>query len=623
MIGYEKLFGGRLYIGKNVKIEGGDDACGWAVGLACGQADGAVSVTFHLEMPQSVKMRILQEFGKVYREDPEGYAVIADENGINIYSFTSGGLLQGAYTLVRQSQKGTLPMGMWYSYPRCPFRGIKVFLPSRENMTFFKELIRFCSFYGCNHVMIETGGAMEYKRHPEINQGWEEYCGQFDEYQGKTIDVQNASGWKKNSIHYENGGGSWLTQEEVRELVDYCNWLHLEVIPEVPSLSHSDYLLTRHPEFAERKEDPLPDTYCPSNQAVYDLLFDVLEETLAVFRPQVVNIGHDEWYSIGLCQRCREEKAADLYAKDINRIYEFLRERGIKTMLWGDKLLNAVSYKGVHYGGSHIAYTTADGRKYCVPATYEAIENIPSDIVILNWYWRLCREYDKTFLDRGFPVLYGNFRPLQIFDIHERMDGKIDGWCISNWSSLDPAHIQRNGIYIAIAYAASLFWMPTLDETEFEKNFFKVAENIFRYHYTVERPGSYASVVHTTGQPRPHKEFVDGYLMDYKKDLLGEYTVQYRDGSKKVFPVWFGLNIGWNDALIGRKLAYDSDMYELTPYFYEPSYTCNYIRDGNKLYYRWMIPLEEGKEVENISLTAGVDQITVKEICYGNTVFTG
>ena len=57
------------------------------------------------------------------------------------------------------------------------------------------------------------------------------------------------------SIHSENGGGYYLSQDEVRGLVDFCNERGIEVIPEVPSLSHSDYLLTRHKDLGERQED--------------------------------------------------------------------------------------------------------------------------------------------------------------------------------------------------------------------------------------------------------------------------------------------------------------------------------------------------------------------------------
>ena len=92
-----------------------------------------------------------------------------------------------------------------------------------------------------NTLMIEVGGAMEYKRHPEINQAWVKYCREIGEYSGKADSIQTWTyDWKKNSIHVENGDGGYLTQEEVRDIVEYCRRSCVDIIPEVPSLSHSD-----------------------------------------------------------------------------------------------------------------------------------------------------------------------------------------------------------------------------------------------------------------------------------------------------------------------------------------------------------------------------------------------
>ncbi len=604
---------GSIKTSPSAKITGGNEVCRDTV-------KGLCDTVFHKEMPAEAINEVNRRFGNVYSENPEGYAVIISDRA-DVYSLSDIGLLFGAYALLRRNKSGEIKKGAVYSYPRIAIRGVKVFLPSRENIPFFKEFVKFASFYGCNSIMIETGGALEYKKHPEINEGWEEYCRIFNEYQGKTIDVQKSFGWMKNSIHFENGGGSWLTQEEVSKLVDFCRKYYMDVVPEIPTLSHSDYLLTRHPELAERAEDPLPNTYCPSNPETYKLIFDIFDETIEVFRPITVNIGHDEYYDICLCEKCRKKDAADIYADDVNKIYKYFKDRGIGVAMWGDKLLNVITKAGYHYGGSQIEYDTADGRHYTVPATYKSIEKIPKDITIVNWYWRIDRKLDKVYFENGLEnVLYGNFKPMQIYDCRERMDGKISGYYISNWSSLDPAHIQRNGIFAGIAYAAAMFWKPDFCENEFESNFINMSNDIFCYNYNIANPGNYACVVHTTSETRPHKEFVDGYLMDYDGDYLGEYTVYYTDGTTDTQKLWFGLNIGNCDVKIGTKPWYDSDCYELLPYFYEPGFTCAYVPADEKMYYRYMLKVDGSKQVKDIKLTDG--NVEVREIKYDNRDFT-
>ena len=233
---------------------------------------------------------------------------------------------------------------------------MKVFTPSRENIPFFKKFINLLVFYGFNTIMIEVGGAMEYKSHPEINAGWVSYCKEMAEYSGKTTVIQDQTyPWYKNAIHMENGGGEYLSWEEMRQLVDYCKERQMDVIPEVPSLGHCDYLMMGNPDIAERTEDPYPDTYCPSNPRSYEILFDVMDEILEIFKPKRVNIGHDEYYSIAVCEKCRLKSGAEIFAGDVNKIAAYLKERNVKTVIWGDKLLrNAVVPDAGPFGGAEI-----------------------------------------------------------------------------------------------------------------------------------------------------------------------------------------------------------------------------------------------------------------------------
>lgn len=170
------------------------------------------------------------------------------------------------------------------------------------------------------------------------------------------------SPWHKNAIHMENGDGEFLSQADVKELVLYCKERFFEVIPEVPSLGHCDYLMLGHPEIAEIPEDPYPDTYRPSNPASYELLFDVLDEIVNVFKPGVINIGHDEYYSIAMCEHCGGKSGADIFAQDIIKIYDYLKKKNVRTMIWGDKLLKMRSYLMGLCGAEIVMYTSIQKR---------------------------------------------------------------------------------------------------------------------------------------------------------------------------------------------------------------------------------------------------------------------
>jgi hexosaminidase len=111
----------------------------------------------------------------------------------------------------------------------------------------------------------------------------------------------------KNSTHYDAGDGFIIEKNDVKDLVDFANENFIEVIPEIPSLTHAYSLLTKHPELAEYPGDKWPDTYCPSNPASYKLMFDIYDEYIDVIHPKMIHIGHDEWWGapLDVCPRCK------------------------------------------------------------------------------------------------------------------------------------------------------------------------------------------------------------------------------------------------------------------------------------------------------------------------------
>ena len=163
----------------------------------------------------------------------------------------------------------------------CTYRGYRTFTPGRKETELFKKTIDMLAYYKYNTLFIEVGGAMEYKKHPKINTAWEEYCSKIRNIPGAAAKIQcDTYPWPKNSIHADNGAGSYLTQAEMRELIIYARERGMDVIPEVPCLSHCDYILNAHPEFREREGDRYPDTYCLAKTGIYQLLFEILDEVI-------------------------------------------------------------------------------------------------------------------------------------------------------------------------------------------------------------------------------------------------------------------------------------------------------------------------------------------------------
>jgi hexosaminidase len=125
-------------------------------------------------------------------------------------------------------------------------RGVHFGIPPREEIPFIKRLIRhLLAPMRMNTIFLQVTAGMKFDRRPEINEAWER---------------ANRKAAMRKAPPVPHGdmvcGGSYLTKEEIRDLVEYAREYGFEVIPEVQSLSHVQYLTITYSEIAEEKGRP-------------------------------------------------------------------------------------------------------------------------------------------------------------------------------------------------------------------------------------------------------------------------------------------------------------------------------------------------------------------------------
>lgn len=492
----------------------------------------------------------------------ECYRLVVNGESVRISGSDERALFFGAQALRRLNEASLLKEGVLEDSPILGFRGFKCFLPAPndQSMAEFRTLVDILARYKYNTIILEIGGAMEFTRHPEINEGWLEYCRFMNAYSGKPRKIQNGMRWEKDSIHTTNGGGQVVPQRMLRELIAYCRERHLEVIPEMPSLSHCDYLLVRHPELAERQEDPFPDTACPNHPGYYPLLFDLFDEIIDVFHPKRMHIGHDEWYSIALCPRCKGKNAADLFAEDICRCREYLAGRGIATMVWSDKLCASTWPNGKGCGGSEVL--AADSVISQRPATWQAIDKLPNDISIMHWFY-VNRSLVDAFDKRGFPVVLGNMYWINQPDWKNTIAKNcVTGASCSNWGTTDIVTLQRNGMLFNIVSLAAASWNPNIGSDNAREVALWAIRELYRLSNTLKNcTMSFLEVVHTCDLKRNATGYCDGIFVDEPKDTLGYHRFISSTGKLYRFPVIYGSNISADDVRYERKPHFDENGY--------------------------------------------------------------
>jgi hexosaminidase len=527
----------------------------------------------------------------------EGYILEANGSAAVVTGSDERGAfygLQSLRQLIGKTEAGVgIPGIIVKDWPYKPFRGIKLYLPGRDNIGYFKRFVRdFMALYKYNELIVELNGAMRLDRHPEVNAGWIEF--------GKDMNyTRRDRSWgpgrqTQDSANADVADFGVLEKDEVADLVRYARQHYIDVIPEIPSLTHSYYLLARHRELAEVPDAEWPDTYCPSEPKVYDLLFDVLDEYIEVTKPSVIHIGHDEWrVPVGVCQRCKGKDPTELYAADLNRIYAHLHSKNIGVAIWGDHLIEPLRGKKVQ----HVA--NARGTPYDTPGGLSAEQVnklIPKDILIFNWFWDNQQaeglrngigEPDEIALSNwGFRQVYGNMEPhIANFDRRAARQGIIGG-APSSWAATTELNFGKDLMFTFLG-CANLLW--STDRPDMDNLAVTVQERlpgIRRSLGAAPLPSADEPVEQLSGsstlpvaigadvsslifvhscRTRARNAFAYTATWDPADtaQLVGWYEVVYEDGLVQSVPLRYGLNIleeDWLGAHAPKSVAYKAEM---------------------------------------------------------------
>lgn len=607
--------------------------------------DGDSAVVFK-PIDGTAKAVVKKEFGDVYIENQEGYIISIDEY-VTVYADTPRAMIYAANSLLGHYEDG-IGKGLIYNYPCCEHRSARVFLPPKNEMLYFKKLIDTLAYHGYNSIVIELDGAMEFKRHPEINDYWIAYCKEYAEYNGKTYHNQ-ISKRIRNANHTYNAGGEVYSQEEMREIVRYCAEREIEIIPEVPSLSHSEYLLGPHPELAECDDEVFPDTCCPQNDKFYEILFDLYDEVIEVINPKIMHIGRDEWWTMCICDKCRGKDPAKLFADSVNKCYEYLASRGVDAMIWGDKLVAVTDKHGESHGAAYKKIysldtgkkTTLFGKEYIrydkhwfgYPDDIEEKGGIPhellnteacADLIDVNvkynqWYWSYETDHNTRPVQRGMWTIYGNFWPSSFVGWNDALKLGLRGFSISSWYITDEIHTKRWQTLFGIGYGALLAWARDYDEWNVENNVLDVAHDMYFFRNKDILKNSHLEIIHTSDVIADKDPTMKNPYIEKDNIKMGEYVIEYNDGTEERVDVLFNFNIGLDSVKYERNESKEAYTYVISKYVKCPIAVCDYIKEGDRAWYKIAVPTRDGvKNVEYIPVEEYKNNLHIKQIVIKN-----
>ncbi len=255
--------------------------------------------------------------------------------------------------------------------PRFGYRGfmldlVRHFMPFED----IKKVIDLCALHQLNrlhlHLTDDQGWRLEIKRYPKLteigSQRKETVLGRnTDKYDGKPH-------------------GGFLTQEQVKDLVQYAQERHITIVPEIDVPGHTLSLLAAYPELGctggpyevGTRWGVFPDVLCVGNPKTIPFIQGVLDEVMDLFPSEYIHIGGDEavktrWETCPKCQQLirrlwlkdKPENPAEhqLQAHFIVQMEQYLNKRGRRLIGWDEILegrlapnATVMSWRGVKGG---------------------------------------------------------------------------------------------------------------------------------------------------------------------------------------------------------------------------------------------------------------------------------
>jgi hexosaminidase len=251
-----------------------------------------------------------------------------------------------------------------------------------------------------------------------------------------------------------------ITAREIEELDARCRQLGIELVPNQNSFGHLRYWLEYPPlkqlaEVSEPYESAdgtflrHPATLAPNHPGTLPFLRGLYDELLPHFSSRQFNVGCDETWDLGRGQSralCEKKGKGRVYLDFLKKIYREVSARNRQMQFWGDIIL--------HYP--------------------ELIEELPSDVIALNWGYEKDHPFDReagTFAKSKlrFYVCPGTSTWMSLIGRHDtafanlqqaaaagRKHGAL-GYLNTDWG--DGGHPQPLAVsYLPYAVGAAVSW---------------------------------------------------------------------------------------------------------------------------------------------------------------------
>ncbi len=165
------------------------------------------------------------------------------------------------------------------------------------------------------------------------------------------------------------------TQEELRDVVDYCNSIGVEVIPCIQTLAHLETLFRWN---AYKPINDTGDTLLIGEERTYELIENMFKTVKKCFHSEYIHVGMDEAFFMGRGAYERKHGVCnrfDILRGHLERVKEIAKKYDLKPLIWSDMF-----FCMINNGPYVVEYPTM---------TEEAKNSLPDGIGVVYWdYYR-------------------------------------------------------------------------------------------------------------------------------------------------------------------------------------------------------------------------------------------
>lgn len=351
-------------------------------------------ITKRNEFPEAnLQINCLRE-GKVGITDDESYQLAVTSNKITINATTDLGALHALETLSQLLQNNAtqfyFPSVEISDNPRFAWRGLMIDASRHfQPVAVIKRNLDGMAAMKMNvfhwHLADDQGWRIEIKKHPKL--------------------TELAS------------NGSFYTQEEIKDVVQYANEKGIMVVPEIDVPGHASAILTAYPEIGSKITDVSyaveirsgvhNPTLDPTNPKTYQLLSEIFDEVCPLFPSAYFHIGGDEnngkeWDANPKIQEFKKKNNLasnhDLQTYFNMKLVPMLKKHGKQLMGWEEIMTKDMSKEAIIHAWRGVNEGMKPGE-----AVVKAVKNGYNAVLSNGYYIDLMLSVDGHYLNDPMP----------------------------------------------------------------------------------------------------------------------------------------------------------------------------------------------------------------------------